>query len=85
MKIPFFDYAHGLSLNVMISEILLLIAALGVFGLCFMLYLIKKAVFPQAIRGALNISGAEELPPPYYEQNHDEIKYCKSSFAFEVS
>jgi hypothetical protein len=84
-KMPFFDYMTVLCANLMIWEILLFIAALGVFGLYYTLYLIKKAVFPQGIRwgtrGALNISGAEELPAPYYERNDDKIKYSKFSFA----
>ena len=36
-KTPFFDYVPVLCLNLMIWEILLLIATLGIFGLCFLI------------------------------------------------
>ncbi|KIK00150.1 hypothetical protein K443DRAFT_679418 [Laccaria amethystina LaAM-08-1] len=89
MKMSFFDYVHDLCLNLLISEILLLIAALGVSGLFNTLYSIKKAVLPRgirwAIRGTLNVSGAEELPPPYYGRNPDKnvniAKYILRVFA----
>lgn len=84
MKMPFFDYAFGLSVNLMILEILFLIAMIGVNGLCAILYAIKEdRGIRWGTRGTLNINRAEELPAPYYERN--DGKYCKFSFSFEVS
>ncbi|KIK00152.1 hypothetical protein K443DRAFT_679419 [Laccaria amethystina LaAM-08-1] len=87
MKMPFFDYVTVLCVDLVISEIFLIIAAWGVFGLYHTLYLIKKAVFPQGIRrgirGALNISGAEELPAPYSERN-DKYDVHTAEYIFQV-
>jgi hypothetical protein len=88
MKMPSSNYVGDFWLNLLISEILLLIAALGVSGLFNTLYSVKKTVFPRgirwAIRGTLNVSGAEELPSPYYGRNPDKSKYCKFSFASRI-
>ena len=85
MKMPFVDNAFDLSVNLMILEILFLIAMIGVSGLCHaILYAIKEdRGIRWGIRGTLNINRAEELPAPYYERN--DGKYCKFSFSFEVS
>lgn len=76
IKMPFLAYAFGVSVNLMILEILFLIAGMGIYAFCCMLYGIKvEEGIRWRIRGGLNISRAEELPPPYYKQNDGKVKY----------
>ena len=86
--VPFLDSAHDVSVNLMIAELLMFAVALGLFGLYYTFSFIKKAVFPKGLRQAarlvLNISRADELPPPY-GRNYAEINICKFSFPSKVS